>query len=439
MPESPSQVAEKRTYLVILPWAHVLRPGETIRYRISACDAKGVNVETRIVWEATGGTMAPDGTYTAGHTLGRFEVRARDALSGECARATLEIQDHGQEENLLSKPPYRPSSSPGRKPTADGPPSLPPTSPEDADPGSRSGAPGSEEEARPRLAGPARAVAEALQSGAGGAWAPVLDPSRSFDAILGHSDERFRYRFYLKVLPEASIAELTGVLAYAEAAVESVGPDELPERHCYLLLGPGLATDRRVEGVARAFNERMWKDRDAGQSRAYVAYSELEAWAPNHPGIEDPQPDLRSLIGPRPRPIPPQGGPGTRANVLVVDDSPLVLDMMKDLLRPSGFVVFHAHDWATFKAALEAARFAALVLDVCMPGLTGDKLALFVKQFVPPPTPRILLYSATPEPELRRLARRVGADGYLCKGAEPATIVRSVAAAVRAFEDEAGR
>lgn len=139
-------------------------------------------------------------------------------------------------------------------------------------------------------------------------------------------------------------------------------------------------------------------------------------------------------------PLEPITAPPTqesRARVLLVDDEELPVEILSDLLRPQGYSIYSAHDWVSFRDAVMTEEFAVLLLDIRMPGVPGDKLAEFVRDLLPPPKPGVILHSGLPEAELRRIAHRVGAKNYLCKGCNPDYILRVVDAAVKAYQLDA--
>ena len=105
-----------------------------------------------------------------------------------------------------------------------------------------------------------------------------------------------------------------------------------------------------------------------------------------------------------------------RLNVMVVDDSPTVLTHLRYALERAG------HDVTTRDSALgtmsEVMRLKpqALVLDVSMPALGGDKLASLVAEFRKDVV--IILHSSRSESELAELAAASGAKGYIAKTAD---------------------
>jgi PAS domain S-box-containing protein len=84
-----------------------------------------------------------------------------------------------------------------------------------------------------------------------------------------------------------------------------------------------------------------------------------------------------------------------RLRVLVVDDDPLVLRSLRDLLEKDGHVVVTASDGQSGIDAFRAAQdrresFAVVITDLGMPGIDGRKVASTVKE-TSPSTPVIML------------------------------------------------
>ena len=110
--------------------------------------------------------------------------------------------------------------------------------------------------------------------------------------------------------------------------------------------------------------------------------------------------------------LPPPVSP--RAHVLVVDDDAGVLDVCTALLHALGYRAAAASSGST---AIEAvaendASLALVLLDIDMPGLSGDEVLRAVK--AARPDVRVLMMSGRPRDDLRGYLAR-GADGVLRK------------------------
>lgn len=116
------------------------------------------------------------------------------------------------------------------------------------------------------------------------------------------------------------------------------------------------------------------------------------------------------------------------ATILVVDDDRVAADLVVAALTRAGYVV-HTHDSGFGLAvAIHRCRPDLVVLDVCMPGLSGYQ-ALKAARALDPSygiSASVLLHSGLPELELADLAERIGARGYVRKPARLSTIVEAV-------------
>jgi CheY-like chemotaxis protein len=105
-----------------------------------------------------------------------------------------------------------------------------------------------------------------------------------------------------------------------------------------------------------------------------------------------------------------------KKRILVVDDDPRLLSVTRELLELEGYVVrTQESPFGTSRAVLDFAP-DLILLDVNMPGLSGDRLASVLLGDGEGVPRRVLLYSSNDEDTLRESAARVGALGYVCKG-----------------------
>lgn len=115
------------------------------------------------------------------------------------------------------------------------------------------------------------------------------------------------------------------------------------------------------------------------------------------------------------------GAEAEMAHVLVVDDDPRLLDLLRRFLSASGFRVTTAPDAAEARARLAAMHFDLVLLDVMMPGESGIDLARDL-QGVPGAAP-VLLLTAMAEVEDRIRGLEAGAEDYVVKPFEPRELV----------------
>jgi len=111
--------------------------------------------------------------------------------------------------------------------------------------------------------------------------------------------------------------------------------------------------------------------------------------------------------------------------VLVVDDEPMVREVVCAYLAKDGFATHEEADGASALAAVEALDPALIVLDVMLPELDGYSVLAKLREETDVPV--ILLTARSTETD-RLLGLELGADDYIVKPFSP----REVAARVRA-------
>jgi two-component system OmpR family response regulator len=104
----------------------------------------------------------------------------------------------------------------------------------------------------------------------------------------------------------------------------------------------------------------------------------------------------------------------TMAKILVIDDSEDVLTLVKQVLA-SEYEVFAINSWVHATDYIFKHDLDLILLDINMPGLSGDKLAEVLMRSVKSKPLNIVLFSAMDEADLRRKAKEVGAKGYITK------------------------
>jgi DNA-binding response OmpR family regulator len=120
-------------------------------------------------------------------------------------------------------------------------------------------------------------------------------------------------------------------------------------------------------------------------------------------------------------------GAAPKVRVLVVDDDPDQLELVRRTLSHHGFEV-QTHNSALGVTNLVRNSAPDLVLlDVNFPALKGDQVVGLARRHAPQDT-KFVLYSASDEARLRALALASGADGYLCKSVQGPELIRKLTA-----------
>jgi CheY-like chemotaxis protein len=103
------------------------------------------------------------------------------------------------------------------------------------------------------------------------------------------------------------------------------------------------------------------------------------------------------------------------ARVLVVDDDEIVRELMCELLRARGCDVFDAGSPIGVTKLITEHRIDAIVLDVMMPNISGDKLAKLLRSNPKLDQLKIVLVSSGRQEDLAKLASDVSADAVVSK------------------------
>jgi DNA-binding response OmpR family regulator len=103
------------------------------------------------------------------------------------------------------------------------------------------------------------------------------------------------------------------------------------------------------------------------------------------------------------------------SRVLVIDDSPMLVELTVRALTAAGYQASGAMDLASLEQKLAEGPFALILMDVNMPEMFGDDVVEYLRS-QKKVTSKLVLYSDIPEAELATKARASGADGYILKG-----------------------
>jgi DNA-binding response OmpR family regulator len=119
------------------------------------------------------------------------------------------------------------------------------------------------------------------------------------------------------------------------------------------------------------------------------------------------------------------------ATILVVDDEPRIVQLVRDYLQHGGFTVLVASDG---QAALRTARTGRpdlVILDLGLPGLDGLDVARALRRDGEVP---IIMLTARTEETDKLVGLELGADDYLTKPFSPKELVARVRAVLRRAE-----
>lgn len=117
-----------------------------------------------------------------------------------------------------------------------------------------------------------------------------------------------------------------------------------------------------------------------------------------------------------------------RPRVLVVDDEPPIVELVRGYLEREGYAVESAADGPSAVEAVRVTPPDVVVLDVMLPGLDGIEVCRRIRTFS---DAYVLMLTARGEEIDRIVGLSVGADDYLVKPFSPRELVARVKALLR--------
>jgi DNA-binding response OmpR family regulator len=123
-----------------------------------------------------------------------------------------------------------------------------------------------------------------------------------------------------------------------------------------------------------------------------------------------------------------QTGKDVMPTVLIVDDEPIVREVVADYLRKDGFRVESAADGPEALSRFAAARPDLVLLDLMLPGIDGLEICRRIRTTSNVP---IIMVTAKSEETDTIIGLGVGADDYIAKPFSPRELVARVKAVLR--------
>jgi signal transduction histidine kinase/DNA-binding NarL/FixJ family response regulator len=119
------------------------------------------------------------------------------------------------------------------------------------------------------------------------------------------------------------------------------------------------------------------------------------------------------------------GYSGRQVSVLLVDDDPQHLDIVQNLLKPLGFLLFTARDGMSGLKVAEVQKPDVLLIDISMPDMTGWEVARRIRAHAGDWRPKILMVSANAH-EYTPGGGDEPHDGFVTKPVDVQVLVESV-------------
>jgi CheY-like chemotaxis protein len=105
--------------------------------------------------------------------------------------------------------------------------------------------------------------------------------------------------------------------------------------------------------------------------------------------------------------------------LVLIDDSEIVLAVMTPVLTAAGFDVRAVSSLRKFINAVMDWKPHLIVTDLYMPEMSGAELCSWLRKQVETAKTPVIICSSAPDDELARVAKQVGADGFVSKNAGP--------------------
>ncbi|WP_420013492.1 response regulator [Tateyamaria sp.] len=112
--------------------------------------------------------------------------------------------------------------------------------------------------------------------------------------------------------------------------------------------------------------------------------------------------------------------------VLAVDDSRTMRDMIRLALEPAGFTVHTADDGVHGTEVLSGITPDVIITDINMPRMDGFGFIDAVRDQSSHRATPILVLTTEAAPELKMRARNAGATGWIVKPFDPAKLVKAL-------------
>lgn len=101
--------------------------------------------------------------------------------------------------------------------------------------------------------------------------------------------------------------------------------------------------------------------------------------------------------------------------ILIIDDSELTLHLVQKTLIKAGFEVFTTTNLLEFDKIVKENRPDLIITDIKMPEISGDNICEVLKRDYNTGDIPIVFFSSLSDEELRVLAEKSGADGFISK------------------------
>ena len=124
----------------------------------------------------------------------------------------------------------------------------------------------------------------------------------------------------------------------------------------------------------------------------------------------------------------PRSAESVMPTILVVDDEPQIVDLLRSYLQREGFTVEQAADGEAALSAVSRIRPDLVVLDLMLPRVDGREVCRRIRAEGTTP---VIMLTARDEETDKLLGLELGADDYVTKPFSPREVVARVRAVLR--------
>jgi DNA-binding response OmpR family regulator len=124
--------------------------------------------------------------------------------------------------------------------------------------------------------------------------------------------------------------------------------------------------------------------------------------------------------------------------VLIVEDDPKIRNLVKIYLMKEGYEVSEAVDGMEAKEKIEQLDPCILILDLMLPGISGEEICRWVREDIKSMMPIIMLTAKASEKN-KINGFKLGADDYVVKPFSPAELMVRVEAVLRRTASRCGK
>lgn len=116
----------------------------------------------------------------------------------------------------------------------------------------------------------------------------------------------------------------------------------------------------------------------------------------------------------------------TKKRILVVDDEPAMVEMIKMRLEANDYDTLSANDGQNGFEIAKKEKPDLIILDLMLPKMDGFKVCGLLKSDSRYRNIPIIIFTAKAQPDDIRLSKEIGADAYIMKPFEPETLLKKI-------------